>query len=236
MKKIIIFSLVVICIVFISCGDSKKKQEPNEIKQIDTVREKQNIIGTEDIVSSENETKENLEVEFKQYTQVKIKNPYNEKLDIIADGKTLSTIPPQRTGKFNIGGDSIIIFKIGNKEHSKHIIKPNQKPEIKLKKIEASVTDSSLKSIQRTAGYKLEIIDDFPGQLKIEISGPVTYKKVGTSIFYITLNLLRSQKEFDNFTKEKEKPYKVSFKVKVEDKICPDHKIEENGEFLFNKW
>ena len=192
------------------------------------------------------ETNPELETEIKevqplqvqqltQFTQNSVQNRGNIPLQIIgSDGKTLANIPPGGSQSFTMGGQSSVTFKQG--EQSKTVsTKENQKPSIKLTRLVPAGEDVSVRRLQSTTGYRIEINDDFPGQLDVNFSGPVTVKQAGELTYDITLNFLRSQSQFENYTDGKDSPYTVGFQISVKDKIA-GHSLTQSGIFQFGEW
>lgn len=170
-----------------------------------------------------------------QFTQNTVQNRGNLALEIIgSDGKTLASIPPGGSQTFTMGGQSSVTFKQG--EQSKTVsTKENQKPSIKLTRLVPAGEDVSVRRIQSTTGYRVEINDDFPGQLDVNFSGPVTVKQAGEMTYDITLNFLRSETQFDNYTDGKDSPYTVGFQISVKDRIA-GHSLTQSGIFQFGTW
>ena len=192
------------------------------------------------------ETNPELETEIKevqplqvqqltQFTQNSVQNRGNLPLQIIgSDGKTLANIPPGGSQSFTMGGQSSVTFKQG--EQSKTVsTKENEKPSIKLTRLVPAGEDVSVRRLQSTTGYRIEINDDFPGQLDVNFSGPVTVKQAGELTYDITLNFLRSQSQFENYTDGKDSPYTVGFQISVKDKIA-GHSLTQSGIFQFGEW
>lgn len=192
------------------------------------------------------ETNPELETEIKevqplqvqqltQFTQNSVQNRGNLSLQIIgSDGKTLANIPPGGSQSFTMGGQSSVTFKQG--EQSKTVsTKENEKPSIKLTRLVPAGEDVSVRRLQSTTGYRIEINDDFPGQLDVNFSGPVTVKQAGELTYDITLNFLRSQSQFENYTDGKDSPYTVGFQISVKDKIA-GHSLTQSGIFQFGEW
>ena len=170
-----------------------------------------------------------------QFTQNTVQNRGNLALEIIGKKKkTLASIPPGGSQTFTMGGQSSVTFKQG--EQSKTVsTKENQKPSIKLTRLVPAGEDVSVRRIQSTTGYRVEINDDFPGQLDVNFSGPVTVKQAGEMTYDITLNFLRSETQFDNYTDGKDSPYTVGFQISVKDRIA-GHSLTQSGIFQFGTW
>jgi hypothetical protein len=182
------------------------------------------------------EIKANVQgVELTQYTSTTIRNPYNDNLEILADGKLLANIAPKASAKITIMGESSVTFKVGSASDTKRT-KENQVPQISITRVGSGGEDASLRSVQNSVGFRVGIIDDFPQNLDVNFSGPVTTKQVGPTTFDVTLNLLGSQQAFDSWTKGKDSPYRVSFTVHVKDRLNPKHDLRQAGTFIFGKW
>ena len=181
------------------------------------------------------EIKANVQgVELTQYTSTTIRNPYNDNLEILADGKLLANIAPKASAKITIMGESSVTFKVGSASDTKRT-KENQVPQISITRVGSGGEDASLRSVQNSVGFRVGIIDDFPQNLDVNFSGPVTTKQVGPTTFDVTLNLLGSQQAFDSWTKGKDSPYRVSFTVHVKDRLNPKHDLRQAGTFIFGK-
>ena len=173
-------------------------------------------------------------VELTQYTSSTIKNPYNGTLEIIADGRTLATIPQGSSAKITLGGENSVTFRVGGSSDTK-ATRQNKPQVVTISRMGPSGPDASLRQVQGSVGFRVEITDDFPGQLDIKFDGPVSVKQMGGTTFDVTLNLLSSESAFDNWSKNREAPYKATFKVTVKDKIS-GHTETQGGTFTFGKW
>jgi len=204
----------------VSIAPELRKETEPEIKEPDKQTEiKANVQG----------------VEFTQYTQTTIRNPYNDNLEIIADGRSLANIAPKASAKVTIMGESSVTFKVGSATDTKRT-KDNQVPQISITRVGSGGEDASLRSVQNSVGFRISIIDDFPGNLDVQITGPVTTRQVAPTVFDVTLNLLGSEQAFDSWSKGKDSPYRVSFNVHVRDKLNSKHDIRQAGTFVFGKW
>ncbi len=173
--------------------------------------------------------------EFTQYTFSSVKNPYEKNLEVFADGNKIATIPPKGSGQVRVNGESNIRFEVEGKSGTKPT-KEKQSPKIDIQKFISDGEDASLRSIQGRVGYRVTIISNYPGDLNVNISGPVTIQKVSPTQFDITLNFIASESAFDAWAKNKEEPYKASFTVSVKDKYNPKQSISQIGVFTFGKW
>jgi hypothetical protein len=170
-----------------------------------------------------------------QFTQNTVQNRGNLTLEIIgSDGKTLASIGPGGSQSFTMGGQSSVTFKQGNQSKTVNT-KENGKPGIKLTRLVPAGEDVSVRRVQSTTGYRVEINDDFPGQLDVNFSGPVTVRQAGEMTYDITLNFLKSETQFDNYTDGKDSPYTVGFQISVKDRIA-GHSLTQSGIFQFGTW
>lgn len=170
-----------------------------------------------------------------QFTQNTVQNRGNLPLEIIgSDGKTLASIAPGGSSTFTMGGQSSITYKQGDQSKTVNT-KENGKPSIKLTRLVPAGEDVSVRRVQSTTGYRIEINDDFPGQLDVNFTGPVTVRQAGEMTYDITLNFLRSETQFDNYTDGKDSPYTVGFQISVKDRIA-GHSLTQSGIFQFGTW
>jgi hypothetical protein len=173
--------------------------------------------------------------ELTQFTISPITNPYNGTLDIFADGIKVASIPPKSRALVQLAGQKQIKYQVGEQFDIKST-KENKIPQISITRIGSSGENVPLRTVQSTTGFRVEIIDDFPGQLDIKFDGPVKVVQSGPTTFDVTLNFLSSENAFDSWSKDKDSPYKVSFFVNVQDKLNPAHKIKLGQTFVFGKW
>ena len=170
-----------------------------------------------------------------QYTSNSITNRGNQTLDIIgSDGSTLASIPPGSSKTFILGGQSSVTYKQGDQSKTVTTNK-NAAPTITLQSLAPSGEDVSIRKIQSTTGYRVTISDDFPEQLSVDFTGPVSIKQSGPLTYDVTLNFLGSKSAFDRYTDNKDSPYTVSFRVTIKDKIA-GHSIQRVGTFTFGEW
>lgn len=170
-----------------------------------------------------------------QYTSNTISNRGNQTLDLVgSDGSVIASIPPGGTKTFTLGGQTSVTYRMGNQSKT-GATKENQKPKVSLQRLAATGENVSVRSIQSTVGYRVSITDDYPGQLEVKFTGPVTVKQSGDNTYDITLNFLGSKSSYDNFTDNKDAPYTVSFQVIVKDKIA-GHSLTQTGVFQFGEW
>jgi hypothetical protein len=165
-----------------------------------------------------------------QYTQNTLNNPYDTPLEVVG----ITTIPAKSTKTFETGGQSSVVIKVGNTSKTVEL-KPNEKPKINISRIASMGEDTRVTTLQSTTCFRVTISDDFPGQLDVKFSGPVTVKNAGQNTFDITMNAFGSKAAFDNFTENKDAPYSTGFTVTVTDKIA-GHKITGQNSFIFGEW
>jgi len=173
---------------------------------------------------------------FTQYTANSVSNPGSTPIEIYgSDGSMIATIPAGGSRSFTLGGQSSLTFKRGSVSKTVST-KENSKPKISMQRLAPSGEDVSVRSLQKTVGYRVTISDDFPGQLDIKFSGPITAKQAGNLVYDVTLNFLGSQAAFDNFTSNREAPYTVTFQVTVKDQVATQHTVTQSGVFQFGEW
>lgn len=107
--------------------------------------------------------------------------------------------------------------------------------QIKIVPINAGGNDFSLSELQKSAGYKIEIITANPKAVAVEISGPVKTNQITDLSFEVTLSLLGSQAAFDKWIKDKEAPYSTSFTITLKD-TRGSVLNSVVGVFTFGKW
>ncbi len=173
---------------------------------------------------------------FTQYTSNTITNPSSVTVEIYgSDGSMIATVPPGGSKTFQLGGQNSLIFKGGGVSKTVST-KENMKPKIAMQRLVSAGEDVSVRNLQSTVGYRVTISDDFPGQLDVKFSGPVTVKQSGPLVYDVTLNFLNSRSAFDNFTENREAPYSVSFQINVKDRIATQHNVSQSGVFQFGEW
>lgn len=173
---------------------------------------------------------------FTQYTSNTVSNPGTMPIEIYgSDGSMVATVPAGGSKSFTLGGQSSLTFKRGSVSKTVST-KENSKPKITMQRLAPSGEDVSVRTLQKTVGYRVTISDDFPGQLDIKFSGPVTAKQAGNLVYDVTLNIFGSQAAFDNYTSNRESPYSVSFQVTVKDQIATQQSVSQSGVFQFGEW
>ncbi|MBS1518362.1 MAG: hypothetical protein JSS91_09785 [Bacteroidetes bacterium] len=103
---------------------------------------------------------------------------------------------------------------------------PNQPPRITITGLTKMGEDVTLRRLLKRDGFMVNIEDDFPDQLVVDI-----YPKSRVELrrdaenknkYYLRLKYPNSEKSYDNYTRDRESPYKVNFKVIVIDTIAKD--------------
>jgi hypothetical protein len=143
-------------------------------------------------------------------------------------------IPPHSTGKVQIGGETTVVITAGSVNKTVSTL-PNQKPKISFQRVATMDGDARVTQLQHSVGYRVTVQDDFPDQLDIKVSGPVTIKEVAPGVIDVTMNAFSSKAAFDNFTDGKTSPYTIGFNVVVKDKIAP-HSVTGQQSFYFGEW
>jgi len=169
-------------------------------------------------------------IQLTQFTQNTLNNPYDTPLEVVG----ITTIPPKSSKTFETGGQSSVVIRVGSQSKTVEL-KPNEKPKISISRIASMGEDTRVTYLQSTTCFRVVISDDFPGQLDVKFSGPVTVKNAGQNTFDITMNAFGSKSAFDNFSENKDSPYSTGFTVTVSDKIA-GHKITGQNSFIFGEW
>ncbi|MBL0107614.1 MAG: hypothetical protein IPP52_10095 [Ignavibacteria bacterium] len=188
------------------------------------------------------EEKEGKELDFKipqtftQYTSNSISNPSSVTIEIYgSDGSMIATVPPGGSRSFQLGGQNSLTFKGGGVSKTVST-KENLKPKVTMQRLVSAGEDVSVRNLQSTVGYRVTISDDYPGQLDVKFSGPVSVKQSGPLVYDVTLNFLNSKSAYDNFTENREAPFSVSFQISVKDRIATQHNVSQSGVFQFGEW
>ena len=168
-------------------------------------------------------------IQLTQFTNNTLNNPYDSPLEIVG----ITSIPPHSSKTFVTGGESSVVIKVGDQTKTVEM-KPNEKPKINFQTVGSMGENARVTQLQSGVGFRVTITDDFPGQLDVKFSGPVTVKQTGNT-YDVTMNAFSSKGAFDNFTDGKEAPYSVGFTVSVTDKIA-GHKITGQNSFRFGEW
>ena len=188
------------------------------------------------------EEKEGKELDFKipqtftQYTSNSISNPSSVTIEIYgSDGSMIATVPPGGSRSFQLAGQNSLTFKGGGVSKTVST-KENIKPKVTMQRLVSAGEDVSVRNLQSTVGYRVTISDDYPGQLDVKFSGPVSVKQSGPLVYDVTLNFLNSKSAYDNFTENREAPFSVSFQISVKDRIATQHNVSQSGVFQFGEW
>jgi hypothetical protein len=168
-------------------------------------------------------------ISLTQYTMNTLNNPYDVPLEIVG----ITSIPPKSTKSFETGGQSSVVIKVGTSSKTVEL-KPNEKPKISFQRMTSMGEDTRVTDLQRNVCYRVTISDDFPGQLDVKFTGPITVKQQGMT-YDVTMNAFSSKASFDNFTDGKDSPYSLGFTVTVTDRIA-GHKITGQNSFYFGEW
>ena len=192
----------------------KKEKTPEELKKEEPSEMQEIRIGS---------------IKMTQYTMNTLNNPYDVPLEVVG----ITTIPPKSTKTFETGGQSSVVIKVGSSSKTVEL-SANQKPKIGFQRMTSMGEETRVSTLQSTVCYRVTVDDDFPGQLDVKFTGPVSVKQQGNA-YDITLNGFSSKAAFDNFTDGKESPYSLGFTVSVTDKIA-GHKITGQNSFIFGEW
>lgn len=168
-------------------------------------------------------------ISLTQFTMNTLNNPYDEPL--VVEG--ITTIPPKSSKSFETGGQSSIVIRVGSQTKTVEL-KPNEKPKIGFSRTATMGEDTRATTLQSTVCYRVTISDDFPAQLDVKFSGPISVKQQGNT-YDVTMNFFGSKSAFDNYTENKESPYSVGFTVSVTDKIA-GHKVTGQNSFIFGEY
>lgn len=166
-------------------------------------------------------------IELTQFTQNTLTNPYDVPLEIVG----ITTIPPKSTRSFTTGGEGTVTIRVGTS--SKTVTtKPNRDPRIIVQKVSDG---GSYRSLTRVTGFRVTIEDDFPGQLQISVTGPVSVSQTGT-VLDIKLNqTIGSESQFDQIYGNQSPPYRINFTVNVRDKVS-GKTFSNGGSFVFSEY
>ncbi|KAA0211546.1 hypothetical protein FBQ84_02450 [Ignavibacteria bacterium CHB1] len=187
--------------------EEKKEEIPKEPSEVSDIR-----IGS---------------IELTQYTQNTLNNPYDLPLEIVG----ITTIPPKSTKTFTTGGQSSVTIRVGSSTKTVSL-KPNDNPRIIVQKV-ADV--GSYRSLTRVTGFRVTVEDDFPGQLQISVTGPVSVTQSG-KVLDIKLNqTIGSESQFDQIYGNQEPPYRINFSVNVKDKVS-GKTVSNGGSFVFSEY
>lgn len=205
--------------------------KPPELRREDPEKEKE-----PDVEIKEENIAPLQVVSLVQYTQNTISNRGNLPLEIYGDdGGLIVSIPPGGSRTFTMGGQGSVTYKQGNQSKTAST-RENQKPKLSIQRLVAMGEEASIRTMQSVVGYRVTVSDDFPGQLEVKITGPVTVKQAAGDTYDVTLNFLQSKQSFDRYTENRgDPPYTVTFQVIVKDKIA-GHNVQQTGIYQFGEW
>jgi hypothetical protein len=160
-------------------------------------------------------------------------NQINNKGDVPITIKGV-TIPAHSTGSVLLGGEDVVTVSAGSVSKS-YPVKENRKPKISIQRIATMGEDTKVTQLQRQVCFRVTIEDDFPDQIDVKFTGPISVETKGSATYDVTLNAFHSKAQYDNFTENKDSPYSLGFTVSAADKIAP-HKITAQQSFIFGDW
>lgn len=171
---------------------------------------------------------------FIQFRVNSISNPNTTDM-IVQTSIGSVTIPPKSSKNVTLMGDNAITLSAGGQTKS-YPVKENKKPQIKFEKMTTMGEDTRVSVLHKTNCFRVTIADDYPDQIDVKFSGPVTFKEAGSGVYDIIMNAFGSKQAFDNFTDTKSgKPYSIGFTVTAKDKIS-GHTATGQQSFLFGEW
>jgi hypothetical protein len=170
---------------------------------------------------------------LQQYRENTVSNRGNMSLEIYADGALVATVPAGGSKSFTLMGQSSVTFKSGSQSKTASTI-PNKLQTVTISTLAPSGESVSLRQIQSTTAWRVSIDDDFPDQLEVKFTGPVTVTQKGNT-YDIKLNYLSSKDQFDRLADTKDAPYTASFQVAVSDKISKKV-VSRMGTVQFGEW
>jgi hypothetical protein len=169
-------------------------------------------------------------IQLTQYTENTLNNPYDMPLEIVG----IATVPPKSSKTFVTGGQSSVVIKVGTSTKTIDL-KQKEKPKISFQRITSMGEDTRASTLQSNVCYRVTISSDFPGQLDVKFSGPITVKTVNQTTYDVTMNAFSSKVSFDNYIENKSAPYSLGFTVTVKDRIAP-HQVTGQNSFIFGDW
>jgi hypothetical protein len=168
-----------------------------------------------------------------QYRPNTVKNGGNMPLEIYADGSLVASIAPGSAQTFTLMGEKSVTFKSGG-QSSTASTRENKLQVVTVQTLAPSGEEASIRQIQAVTAWRVTIDDDFPDQLEVKFSGPVSVNQKGNS-YDVKLNLIGSKESYDRFTDSKDSPYSVSFTVSVTDKLSKKT-VSRMGSVSFGNW
>ena len=126
-------------------------------------------------------------IQLTQFTNNTLNNPYDSPLEIVG----ITSIPPHSSKTFVTGGESSVVIKVGDQTKTIEM-KPNEKPKINFQTVGSMGENARVTALQSGVGFRVVIVDDFPAQLDVKFSGPVTVKQQGNT-YDVTMNAFSSK-------------------------------------------
>ena len=166
-------------------------------------------------------------IELTQFTQNTLSNPYDMPLEIVG----ITTIPPKSSRTFTTGGESSVTIRVGTSSKTVSM-KPNRDPRILVQKVSDG---GSYRALTRVTGFRITIEDDFPGQLQISVTGPVSVTQSGTVLDVKLNQTIGSESQFDQIYGNQSAPYRINFTVNVRDKVS-GKTFSNGGSFVFSEY
>ena len=214
----------------------KIKEEPPEKPEVKPVEE-QAIL----------QSPISLKQTFIQYTWNKAKNSGSVPTSIY-DPNNLSTplvvIPPGQEKTFDLTNQTEVIAKYGTQEDRIKVV-PNRPPDIKISRVTTKMNNSDIyvQDLQRITVFTVTIVDERPGQLKVNWNGPISvsgpYKDAkGNPVYNVSLRIASTENKFDEWLdkfgnlREADGRYKVNFFFTVVDERSKD-RVQVGDSFFF---
>lgn len=146
------------------------------------------------------------------------------------------SIPAHSSGTVRCSGEGSVMVTSAAGASRNVSTRENKPPQIQVQQMATMGADARISSLQSTVGFRVTVTDDFPDQVEVSISGPISKKEAGSKVYDIYLNYIHSKDEFDRFTQTRgDPPYQVAFTVTVTDRIAP-HKVSRSIPFVFGDW
>ena len=158
--------------------------------------------------------------------------------------KPIATIPPGQEKKFDLQDQTEVLIKFGSQTEKIKVV-PNRPPEVKIERVTTKMNSSDIyvKELQRITAFKVTIIDERPGQLKVSYSGPISVNgpqkdKKGNLIYNVSLRIAATETQYDNWIdahEEMQEPdgrYKANFFFTVVDERTND-RVQVGDSFFF---
>ncbi len=187
---------------------------------------------------------------FIQYTWNIAKNTGNVPVGIYDPknmGKPIVVIPPGQAKKFNLMSQTEVIAKYGDQEQKLKVL-PNKIPKVLIQKVTTLMNGSNIyvQELQRITAFTVTIVDDRPGQLKVNYNGPISVTgpfkdNDNNPVYNVSLNLAPNQDKFNKwvdeygYKTETNGIYKANFFFTVRDTISKAH-VEVGDSFYFTDY